>query len=423
MCNITAKFCCTGCDSKNKIYCSKGCQKTDWPCHKLLCLTMKDFGDDTRPTKDHYRCILFPDDSFQPKFIWMCAGDHKASQEIVDEYLDGIQLFYESSHLRRDFVHSVEMRFRDSLQIDDSPPNKSIIACTRGVATMPYAGPFIGATFTDPSIEAFTGEDEPDKEESERRAKRYDVCMANYRNMMDVLANTTIRGPLNKVNGPHKSLGVKLSSDGFMVAASNPQGKRWIIPATIKAMKVVCDNEQQLGAATQFQRVDVSWAHDIFMIGHRVDLTALIGFPLICIRVPPSCSYKQLNINYVGSWLNVNLTPGPGFAKIPSQYSGSVGNILVARLEYTPITIGFISAICDFAFHHVRDILKRYHENRAEPSTTGFSSDKVLAEITPEKFQQFCEKREELKRAGESISDPGVALSCRCGSKIHDRAV
>jgi hypothetical protein len=69
MCHRAGTMRCGGC--KELHYCSKMCQKNDWPIHKLICKTLKDFSPENRPGSDYKRAILFPQDGEQPHFFWL----------------------------------------------------------------------------------------------------------------------------------------------------------------------------------------------------------------------------------------------------------------------------------------------------------------------------------------------------------------
>ncbi|OAL01043.1 hypothetical protein IQ06DRAFT_347119 [Phaeosphaeriaceae sp. SRC1lsM3a] len=72
MCPNIGTFRCTGCGDIK--YCSKQCQKNDWPIHKILCKTIKDFSEAQRPGSDYKRAIRFPLNSDQPHFFWLQFG-------------------------------------------------------------------------------------------------------------------------------------------------------------------------------------------------------------------------------------------------------------------------------------------------------------------------------------------------------------
>lgn len=60
---------CGRCESS--AYCSKACQKVDWPSHKLLCADVKHFADAACPSELHHRALLFKGDGQKPEFIWL----------------------------------------------------------------------------------------------------------------------------------------------------------------------------------------------------------------------------------------------------------------------------------------------------------------------------------------------------------------
>lgn len=87
ICLKTAKLSkCQGCD--DMAYCSKVCQREDWPVHKHLCLKLPDFQATARP-EEHFRAILFPANDVdageiltgaqvpKPKFVWCMKGYYR----------------------------------------------------------------------------------------------------------------------------------------------------------------------------------------------------------------------------------------------------------------------------------------------------------------------------------------------------------
>ena len=58
---------CMGC--KNARYCSKECQETDWPVHKILCRAFKEVGE--RPAENMRLTIFFPPNELKPELVWL----------------------------------------------------------------------------------------------------------------------------------------------------------------------------------------------------------------------------------------------------------------------------------------------------------------------------------------------------------------
>jgi len=76
-CTEKGKLTCSSC--RDVDYCSIECQETDWPAHKYLCSKLRHFSDDARPSERMRRCLFFPPQSDQPRFIWL------ESKDITDE--------------------------------------------------------------------------------------------------------------------------------------------------------------------------------------------------------------------------------------------------------------------------------------------------------------------------------------------------
>ena len=70
-CEDKATRACGGCS--NIKYCSIECQQTDWPTHKALCSTFKDFSE--RPAADKCRVVAFLPGEAKPRFMWATMVD------------------------------------------------------------------------------------------------------------------------------------------------------------------------------------------------------------------------------------------------------------------------------------------------------------------------------------------------------------
>ncbi|KAK8074568.1 hypothetical protein PG997_009231 [Apiospora hydei] len=60
---------CLRCNSA--FYCSKTCQRIDWPVHGLLCGSFATFNASSRPTEEHFRTIVFLPNNKEPQFRWI----------------------------------------------------------------------------------------------------------------------------------------------------------------------------------------------------------------------------------------------------------------------------------------------------------------------------------------------------------------
>ncbi|KAF2183482.1 hypothetical protein K469DRAFT_582613 [Zopfia rhizophila CBS 207.26] len=134
MCNKPGTMTCGGCHCSR--YCSGDCQKLDWPVHKLLCKTFRDF--ETRPGNKFKRAIYFPVSGTGPKFIWLqfegydledkpyyeqpvygtLLGEDKPATERV--FID------ENMIVRRNLAHTIILAVRSTFVYDGSLPNKSV---------------------------------------------------------------------------------------------------------------------------------------------------------------------------------------------------------------------------------------------------------------------------------------------------------
>ncbi|KAF7556363.1 hypothetical protein G7046_g6316 [Stylonectria norvegica] len=75
ICAMCRKTNATACDRCKSIhYCSKECQREDWPVHKALCRDMAAMPQ--RPSKEHFLALYFPEFELKPQLVWIKKGSY-----------------------------------------------------------------------------------------------------------------------------------------------------------------------------------------------------------------------------------------------------------------------------------------------------------------------------------------------------------
>jgi len=74
MCDNSGAFSCSGCHTMR--FCSRACQKADWPLHKVVCKSFQAHSKVERPGENCIRAIVFDEDEDEPRFVWIaCERD------------------------------------------------------------------------------------------------------------------------------------------------------------------------------------------------------------------------------------------------------------------------------------------------------------------------------------------------------------
>ncbi|GAW14743.1 hypothetical protein ANO14919_069240 [Xylariales sp. No.14919] len=347
ICNKTNALRCQRCKSVS--YCSKLCQRGDYPVHKLLCARFSAFDITTRPDKEHVRAILFPVDQKQPKLIWLHCG----WIEPEDEYDRRWQNPNAKPFLNNDHGHEVIIRYndvlgkhlsdivcvsyRDTFLIDGSVPNNSIASVT---ATVPashhdWRGPVIAYGKVGSSFDP-------------ERCR--DVNMNDFRHITDYL--------------------VWYNSDRTSVPMDLPAPL-----AKIKGVKINCLGDQKLFNKPHFEEIDLP-ATDAILNDHDTsDIAKRIGLPIFTRRCFPHPNWANVRDselfgtespfnNQDATFLHLCCDPnvkdnvaqgvlGWGWASAPWQ--NSVGSTIVVRQDKKPLSRWHVEALCRYCRYDARD--------------------------------------------------------------------
>ncbi|CZT15852.1 uncharacterized protein RCC_01688 [Ramularia collo-cygni] len=155
-CGIAATKVCSGC--RDIVYCSPACQKADWPFHKHLCKTFKDFQE--RPAPDMRRVVVFPEDGDRPIFKWLEVEDFPWGHKVCIEGTD-----LEKATWPRDCTFNprtmqllperIVIYYDDSFSWGSGCFNTSLMAATDGRLGYQWDGPMIavsGASYEENSV-------------------------------------------------------------------------------------------------------------------------------------------------------------------------------------------------------------------------------------------------------------------------------
>ncbi|KAK6536915.1 hypothetical protein TWF281_001122 [Arthrobotrys megalospora] len=190
MCNKKPANLCKQCQSA--WYCSKDCQKNDWPSHKLLCKLFAD--QEPRPSDAHKRAIFFPPDKENPQMIWLLCelmdeGDdgpweyRRVHDYLGEEYLPKTT-YVDHNPIRNRRLgsgfplsgafkdgYSIAMTYRDTFLVDGSTINRSVLGSAERSKSYPgyeWRGPIIATREIDNEF-------------------REDITLGDFRHIVDFL--------------------------------------------------------------------------------------------------------------------------------------------------------------------------------------------------------------------------------------------
>jgi hypothetical protein len=175
---------CGGC--RNIMYCSAECQQADWPTHKVLCSTFKDFTQ--RPSTDKCRVVAFLPGEAKPRFMWATVVD-KAYYLTIDasslyptaeDYEPKIRIFH-NAWADTGLDYELQLYFTGGAHEYYPYRNKAVSTATNDMSRFNFQGPLfafcgrLGKFLGDPEFEHDV-------------VQAYDMDMLTYAHLVAYLA-------------------------------------------------------------------------------------------------------------------------------------------------------------------------------------------------------------------------------------------
>ncbi|KAH8767468.1 hypothetical protein F5883DRAFT_671071 [Diaporthe sp. PMI_573] len=137
VCPQPGNLICSGCHSMR--YCSEACQREDRSTHKFFCRSFDQFSTDKRPSPQHIRAILFPENKKKPEWAWVLRNDDRTAVSLSHMYeglpTDGLTdmtpIMYMSCTTKR-----VSQQWLFSLCLDQSSRGEHTSSINRSVLNL-----------------------------------------------------------------------------------------------------------------------------------------------------------------------------------------------------------------------------------------------------------------------------------------------
>ncbi|KAI1105466.1 hypothetical protein F4804DRAFT_304024 [Jackrogersella minutella] len=384
MCNTSNARFCDRC--KNIRYCSKSCQRADWPTHKFLCVAFSRF-DQKRPSNEHFRAIFFDPTKETPEFIWLhCPWDYDRDEPYqfpnTDPFLGtgimtGTTSIIYNPVLRRSLDDQILACYHDTFLTDGSKTNESIAAVT---ATSIYQfdhwrGPVLACGMT--GIR------------DEHTCRDLDMC--DFRHVIDYFL-----------------------AHAYLPALPPQQS----VIEKIKGVRINCLGDQKMCNKPQFEAVEIPSTDPIFFKHDDCDIAKRIELPIFTRQCPPNPKWADDESNKIfehaspfnnqyATFLHLccdpqadfNLQAGTmGWGWAPMKWQNGVGSVIVVRQDKKPLLPLHAEALCRYCRHEASPLfahsLGEYApEKPMEKSTVMFMISRAAFAISWYKLLE--EKRKE----------------------------
>ena len=398
ICDTPGVHACSGCHEVR--YCSKECQKVDWPIHKLVCKTfVTEFSEAKRPDSkqpgmQHRRAIFFPEDEERPRFIWLpISGLNESGQGIADiaelgpnnSGITHASTINSNAVLHRLLDRHITLRAKvslinDELQYISDTPNKSLQGVDKELSTF-----FIG-----PLLAYGSGENPGDGWAN----KHPDLGPTDFRHVVDFLRLEHYTGSGEQwtyaIGDGEKIEGVRLNCAGDHYICVRPRYE------PVHVLKSFCDAETEI-SAPMIEKAGVSlvFRRIPYALGWR-DGRSCQGIP--CKDNAAAAGFDPYRVFDTSHLQEVDLATNP---LVPimmhrMKLSGHMGSLIAVRKDGKPLKPLLMEGLVEYARHKGLTMVFSAHDS----STL---ADKILASISPEDFKKWYKNYVVARGEGHSV--------------------
>lgn len=384
MCSSTTSTYCTKC--KCITYCSKICEKADWPLHKLVCNPLR--------ASEYPLGIQFLEKAQSPQFVTFSMRSQRVSsndssdEDEYDEMNYQGYIEYGGFHPARQMLgfqrevgtltvtgnalrsrppsnHKIVLYYCATPPTDGSHLNQSILAATNGRVVQNWHGSLLAVKVALPAIQP----PEQSKSPAYSRPTYLSLSMVDLRDIVDFLSTYPA---------------VNISDMTSTPSTTSPK-------LEVPAIRINCPGDQALGRpkfeALKIRADDAACRAPVTGISHLIDL------PLRVYRVnppfPAGYDHSAHDItNLAATYLNMGVDIANGWGFVGLDWVDSAGSVIVVREGGEPLAIQHLEALCHWCLFVLKPLFEDSMGMGRHPGPPVEKSE-VLARVTRREFVDF----------------------------------